>query len=485
MDRLKNNGINISPGNFAESGLSNGGEQDDYVSPSENQLEIPETPELSAKKEEIKEELKKSQEEREEKDQEVADQLIIINGAKIKFNAHMGEFKVLTDVPTTQNKLTGTIVEKQIPNFTFYDGFQMISLTQWLEPGNVKVQENEVLLKKSKLPGVGKLPGNVPPETSSIEFVDSGQIHAPEKINTESAPLPDNDDLIKSPYLFYNINGEYLAGPTGDSELIYISTEKILPDNRKSLTEWNSHMKLAKKLGNKVDNSGLSHIDFKHFAATVLGESAAGFGIVIKEEIFAFASANDNFRKWYKEKKKTDLSYRKVISKTGAYATTSAQYLFYNKKSEIERNDIESMKFANAAVINAINNGTDYSNGAIKWSGIDIVSNLEKWREGYSFTNFDHDIFYLGNNPTADKWESRAAFFGQNEKKTNKWWKEYSTKTKGSPRALASYYTKSDDSEKIAKRKEEFFKNNTEHRFGTVFCRLTANYIKSQGGEFY
>ncbi|MBD3907211.1 hypothetical protein NAL32_21180 [Chryseobacterium sp. Ch-15] len=52
--------------------------------------------------------------------------MLVIGGAKIKFNAHLGEFKVLNDVPTTQGKLTGTIVEKQIPNFTFYDGFQMI-----------------------------------------------------------------------------------------------------------------------------------------------------------------------------------------------------------------------------------------------------------------------------------------------------------------------------------------------------------------------
>ena len=82
----------------------------------------------------------------------------------------MGEFKVLTDVPTTQDKLTGTIVEKQIPNFTFYDGFQMISLTQWQDFGTAKVQDNEVLLKKSFLPGVGKMPGNVPPETGKIEL---------------------------------------------------------------------------------------------------------------------------------------------------------------------------------------------------------------------------------------------------------------------------------------------------------------------------
>lgn len=41
------------------------------------------------------------------------------------------------------------------------------------------------------------------------------------------------------------------------------------------------------------------------------------------------------------------------------------------------------------------------------------------------------------------------------------------------------------DVEKSQKKKNEFFQNNTQHRFGTVFCRLSAQYIKSQGGEFY
>lgn len=125
--------------------------------------------------------------------------LLAVHGAKIKFNGHLGDFKVLTDVPTTQGKLTGTIVEKQIPNFTFNDGFQMISLTQWQDFGTVKVQENEVLLKKSFLPGVGKMPGNVPPETGKIEFVTSGQINVLESLNTKGAPIPEQKQKNNNP----------------------------------------------------------------------------------------------------------------------------------------------------------------------------------------------------------------------------------------------------------------------------------------------
>ena len=129
-------------------------------------------------------------EEREKEDDKQEGQLLAIHGAKVKFNAHMGEFKVLNDVPTTQGKLTGTTVEKQIPNFTFYDGFQILSLTEWQDFGTVNVQDNFALLKKSTLPGIGKMPGNIPPENGKIEFVDSGQVNVPESITTTGAPVP-------------------------------------------------------------------------------------------------------------------------------------------------------------------------------------------------------------------------------------------------------------------------------------------------------
>lgn len=136
----------------------------------------------------------------EEKDKTEEGLLLAIDGAKIKFNAHLGTFKVLNNVPTTQDKLTGTVVEKQIPNFIFDDGFQMISLTEWQDFGTAKVQENYVLLKKSTLPGTGKMPGNIPPETGKIEFVTSGQVNAPESIDGKGAPVPDPIKEVKKCY---------------------------------------------------------------------------------------------------------------------------------------------------------------------------------------------------------------------------------------------------------------------------------------------
>lgn len=156
--------------------------------------------------------------ENEEKDKNEEGLLLAIDGAKVKFNAHMGEFKVLNDVPTTQGKLTGTVVEKQILNFTFYDGFQMISLTEWQDFGTAKVQDNFVLLKKSTLPGIGKMPGNIPPENGKIEFVDSGQVNMPEGLSTVGAPLPDQKDN-KCPNCSEEITSELIRKTIGSETL--------------------------------------------------------------------------------------------------------------------------------------------------------------------------------------------------------------------------------------------------------------------------
>lgn len=121
---------------------------------------------------------------REAEEQAIEGKLVVIDKAKIKMGSHLGEFKVLNDVPSTQNKLTATTVEKQIPNFTFYDGFQILSIDgDWQKIGTYQVQDNEVLLKESTIQVTGKMPGNSPPETGFNEFIDSGQINIPENPN--------------------------------------------------------------------------------------------------------------------------------------------------------------------------------------------------------------------------------------------------------------------------------------------------------------
>ncbi|MFJ1492207.1 hypothetical protein [Capnocytophaga canis] len=140
-------------------------------------------------------EVKKKREEQKEEEQKTEDQLFVINNAKIKMGSHMGTFKVLNNTPTIQGKTVGTKVEKSPANFSFLDGFQILSVTgDWQDIGTTKYQDNEALIKKSTLMVTGKMPPpNAPIETGKIEFIDSGQINIPENIDTRGMPVPENE----------------------------------------------------------------------------------------------------------------------------------------------------------------------------------------------------------------------------------------------------------------------------------------------------
>ena len=160
------------------------------------------TPERQQKREvenalaENREMMQEKREEQKKEEQKTESQLFIINQAKIKMNSHIGTFKVLNDVPTIQDKPVGTTVEKSPANFSFLDGFQVLSVTgDWQDTGTAKYQDNNALIKKSTLMVTGKMPPpSAPIETGKIEFIDSGQINVIEKINTSGIPVPDNEN---------------------------------------------------------------------------------------------------------------------------------------------------------------------------------------------------------------------------------------------------------------------------------------------------
>ena len=141
------------------------------------------------------EEMKAIRASREKELKAIQDQLFVINGAKVKFGPHIGTFKVLSDTPTIQSKTVGTQIENAPLNFTFEDGFQLLTLTQWQDVGDAKFQGNVALIKKSTIVSTGKMsPANAPIESGKIEFIDSGQINVPENIDTTGMPLPFFDE---------------------------------------------------------------------------------------------------------------------------------------------------------------------------------------------------------------------------------------------------------------------------------------------------
>jgi len=136
-------------------------------------------------------------EERDEEERALAEELIVVTGAKIRMGPHTGEFRVLQEMPTAQGKGTGTTADKNIANFSFYDGFELTAvLGDWQQHGSACVQNNKVLIKRSTLQVMGKMPGNSPAEMGVIEIIDPGQENQPTLLGaTEIAPVPGNEKL--------------------------------------------------------------------------------------------------------------------------------------------------------------------------------------------------------------------------------------------------------------------------------------------------
>ena len=185
------------------------------------------------------------EEEQEKEDKAQEDQLFVINGAKVKFGPHIGTFKVLSDTPTIQSKTVGTQIENAPLNFTFEDGFQLLTLTQWQDMGDAKFQGNVALIKKSTIVSTGKMsPANAPIESGKIEFIDSGQINVPENIDTTGMPLLANNNppCIKEVIFFTSDGKEILKnGKThnlcyGEPFYIEVITENIPDDTPMTIT---------------------------------------------------------------------------------------------------------------------------------------------------------------------------------------------------------------------------------------------------------
>ena len=284
--------------------------------------------------------------ENEAKDSTDQNFLIAIDGAKIKFGSHTGTFKVLNDVPTTQDKLTGTVVEKQIPNFIFDDGFTLLSITDWQSFGTVLVQENKVLLKQSFLPATGKMPGNSPVETGNVEFINSGQINVPESIDMKGAPLPEQEK-DNTEYIYYTNEGFYLGGKE-DSLKVYVTT----------LDEYNIAKKDKKwsfvnKKPLKEKEKDISNVKFVEKASTIYGESSAYRKNIGMEEELSLEMES--------------IACVHKINKV-AYGINSTQAKLFRDTSILKRNNTK-MQLAVGAIIFSLTSNEDPSNGATMWDG--------------------------------------------------------------------------------------------------------------------
>lgn len=141
-------------------------------------------------------------EEREKEDKVAEDLKLVIDMAKIECKLctnPQGILKVNLDTPTTQDKLTATVVEKDMKSLIFMGTCTkspnsaapcatVMQTGEWADAGTLQVQNQLPLLKRSTIPcNYGG---------STIEITDSGQRSEPAEVVTPGAPIPKMDESI-------------------------------------------------------------------------------------------------------------------------------------------------------------------------------------------------------------------------------------------------------------------------------------------------
>lgn len=177
---------------------------------------------------------------------------------------------------------------------------------------------------------------------------------------------------VTSPYLFFLIDGTYLAGKELSASKVYITDEVFDINTLKSSAEWEQIKNEAKELIYDYQN-------LKELAAIANGEAwQAQPKDMQKKELFAIASAIFNAIDKKIEKASMPTNLRSGFS----YARKDKveTYTKVLTQSGIDRNKDTRTKNSLAAAINAVSKGTDYSNGAYFWDGIDVLKKSDHYR---------------------------------------------------------------------------------------------------------
>ncbi|MCX6232917.1 MAG: hypothetical protein NTZ33_15415 [Bacteroidetes bacterium] len=176
---------------------------------------------------------------------------------------------------------------------------------------------------------------------------------------------------------YYNKNGKHL-GSDGKTVTVGEGKDaKQVPDDK----VYTADEKNKDGTFSNVVDLNITHTQFLNKAATVYGESSH----TSDEEAWAIASVHEN----HPEK--------------AAYRANNSEAKKFKKATPEKRNGT-FMQVCNAGVINALNGGFDYSNGADAWDGID-------------------QAIIRGNECSENGSESHAATIGWTIKKTlfDKW----------------------------------------------------------------
>jgi RHS repeat-associated protein len=209
-------------------------------------------------------------------------------------------------------------------------------------------------------------------DCSGLEWLDYGARMYDNQIMQWHVPDPKSDSYYSySPFNYTLNNPVNLIDPDGTSvygdyykrDGSYLGSDGI-NDNKVYTTDGVKKVEVKNDKGEvtgikneftNTDELSITHTAFQKQAATVYAESSIGYGVESKEEMFGIASVHQ----------------RNKIA-FGANAPLAKKFL----NTDVgDRGG--AMEAANAAVINAVTGGVDYSNGASQWDGAEqaMVSN--------------------------------------------------------------------------------------------------------------
>ena len=148
-------------------------------------------------------------------------------------------------------------------------------------------------------------------------------------------------DYGTSPYVYCHDNPVNRIDPDGRDDYYTQNGKYLRTDDKKTNYVYVGQNQLM------INGKPITGSDFQNKASTIYAESSVGYGVVDFKEMCAIASVH--------------LRNNKAFGQGAPLAKAF--------KSTALDKQTESMEMANAALINALQNGVDYSNGATQWDG--------------------------------------------------------------------------------------------------------------------
>ena len=178
-------------------------------------------------------------------------QLLVTDGAQFMCGTHKGTFHTNYKWQTINNKGVARQNDVLPENFTFEDGFQIISIESWQRIASTTTFNDEYpLLFRSTIKITGKMPGNNPPESYNLQFLTAGQNFTYEDtidVAYEQSVL--GEDTIK--------NEDSINNKSNDIRTNEISKQKCFVEFRPNETfKWEygiDWMRLGREGDNKIN----------------------------------------------------------------------------------------------------------------------------------------------------------------------------------------------------------------------------------------